>query len=257
MIQKGWDSNNRKFCLFITITSPSKEKREFRIVASDIKPNSKYADRVIIVEGSRDIYLSFPVSPKQLGITIMDKNKPLSTDFEVVFRETRIRDTVMAIDADTKSFIQMAIFVSQTLGFTIPQNYESSDGLYKINVYDVIKDQASGRVMSTPARIGHTTGTIELSKVKMDGYTIPMRLVIVLHEFAHKFKNPKAGRPISHETGADIEALYLFLSLGFSKVDAIFVFANVFLKSQTPQNISRMRVIMDYIKRYENKQNLL
>ena len=257
MEKTQWLSENRKFCLFITITSPSKEKREFRVVASDIQPNSKYADRVITVEGTRDIYLSFPVSPKQLAITIMDKNKPLSTDFEVVFKETRIRDSVIGIDSDTKSFIQMAIFISQTIGFTPPKNYESSDGLYKINVYDVIKDQASGKIMSTPARIGHTTGMIEVSKVKMDTYTIPARLIILLHEFSHKYKNPKAGRPISDETGADIEALYLFLSLGFSKVDAIYVFAHVFLKAQTQGNIERMRKIVAYIKKFEDKQILI
>lgn len=257
MIKQQWLSENRKFCLFITIVSPTKEKREFRVVASDIKPNSKYADRVIMVEGTRDIYLSFPVSPKQLAITIMDKNKPLATDFEVIFKETRLRDSLMGLDADTKSFVQMAIVVSQTLGFTPPRNYESSDGLYRINVYDVIKDQASGKIMSTPARIGHTTGTIEVSKVKMDSYTIPMRMIILLHEFSHKYKNPKMGLDINNEVGADVSALYIYMGLGFSKVDCIYVFCQVFLKAQTPDNIKRIRIIMDYIKKYENKQNLL
>jgi ferritin len=44
----------------------------------------------------------------------------------------------------------------------------------------------------------------------------------------------------------------LYLGIGFSKVDAIFVFANVFLKAQTPSNLARMRKIMEYIKRFEN-----
>jgi hypothetical protein len=35
-------------------------------------------------------------------------------------------------------------------------------------------------------------------------------------------------------------------------VDAIFVFANVFLKAQTQGNIHRMRKIMDYIQKFEN-----
>ncbi len=257
MIQQQWDSGNRKFCLFITITNPSKEKREFRVVASDMgKPNSKYADRVITIEGSRDIYLSFPVSPKQLSITVMDKNRPLSTDFEIIFRETKLRDSMLGIDNDTRSFIQMAIFVSQTLGFTPPQSYQSSDGLYNISVVDIIKDEKN-RPMSTPARIGHTTGRIELSKLKMDSYTIPMRMIIMLHEFSHKYKNPKMGLEINNEVGADINALYIFMGLGFSKVDAIYVFANVFLKAQTEGNIQRMRIIMDYIKKYDMKQNLI
>jgi ferritin len=51
--------------------------------------------------------------------------------------------------------------------------------------------------------------------------------------------------------GADLNALYIYLGLGYSKVDAIFVFANVFLKAQSQGNLERMRKIMDYIQRFE------
>jgi hypothetical protein len=257
MIQQNWDAQNGRFCLFITITSNPNENREFRVVASDSgKTNSKYADRIITVQGERSIYLSFPVSPKQLTITIMDKAKPLATDFEVVFRETKLRNNMLVMDDDTRSFVQMGVVVSQTLGFAPPQAYKSSDGLYTIVVHDVIKD-AQGNAMSTPARIGHTTGRIELSKSKMDGYTIPMRMIILLHEFSHKYKNPKMGLAIENEVGADINALYIYLSLGFSKIDCIYVFANVFLSAKTDENIKRMRIIMDYIQKFQNKQNLI
>lgn len=62
------------------------------------------------------------------------------------------------------------------------------------------------------------------------------------------------GLEISNEVGADINALYIYLGLGFSKVDAIYVFANVFLKAQTRSNVHRMRKIMEYIKRFENEE---
>jgi hypothetical protein len=109
-------------------------------------------------------------------------------------------------------------------------------------------------VLNTPARIGHNTGIIEVAQMSMIKYTVAMRMIILLHEFSHKYKNPKMGLEISNETGADINALYLYLGLGFSKVDAIYVFANVFLKAQTQSNILRMRKIMDYIKRFENEE---
>jgi ferritin len=44
------------------------------------------------------------------------------------------------------------------------------------------------------------------------------------------------------------------LGLGYSKVDAIYVFANVFLKAQTESNMDRMRKIMDYISRFEKEE---
>jgi ferritin len=62
------------------------------------------------------------------------------------------------------------------------------------------------------------------------------------------------GLDITDETGADINALYIYLGLGFSKIDAICVFANVFLKAQTKGNIERMRKIMDYIQKFENQE---
>jgi ferritin len=78
--------------------------------------------------------------------------------------------------------------------------------------------------------------------------------MILLHEFSHKYKNPKIGLKISDEVGADINALYIYLGLGFSKIDAICVYANVFLKAQTPSNIDRMRKINDYINKFENQE---
>jgi ferritin len=89
---------------------------------------------------------------------------------------------------------------------------------------------------------------------KFKNYTIPMRIDILLHEFSHKYKNPKIGLEISNEIGADINALYIYLGLGFSKIDAICVFGNVFLKAQSSGNQERMRKIMDYINKFENQE---
>ena len=111
----------------------------------------------------------------------------------------------------------------------------------------------TGRYLNTPARIGHQTGNIEVSKEKFDKYTIPMRMMILLHEYSHVYRNPKIGLQIDDEVGADINALYIYLGLGFSKIDAICVYANVFLKAQTQGNIKRMRKIMDYIAKFENQ----
>ena len=77
-------------------------------------------------------------------------------------------------------------------------------------------------------------------------------MAILLHEYSHVFRNPKIGLEIQNEVGADINALYIYLGLGFSKIDAICVYANVFLKAQTKGNIERMRKIMDYIAKFEN-----
>lgn len=255
MFLKEYDSNNTAFALHITITC--KGKKRFRAYASDFgRKNSKYTDRVIEVDGKRSVFFSFPVSPKKLGIVIFNETDSNDKEFDVQLLETPLTTYNIWLDDNTREFLEVAIPFCQVSGFTTASPsgslFESKDEKFKIIYYPIIKDFMSNKVLNTPARIGHQTGKIEVAKAKFDGYTIPMRLVILLHEFSHKFKNPKIGLEISNEFGADINALYIYLGLGFSKIDAICVFANVFLKAQTDGNLARMRKIMDYIQRFEN-----
>jgi hypothetical protein len=257
MFGKEYTSDNRNFALQVTIECNG--KRKFRAWAEELKkPNSRYADREIIVSGKRTIYFSFPVSPKTLFIGILDSEEPKSTDFKVTIEETDLTTYNIWMDGETKRFLQLALSFSQQCGFEPASEngrlFTTDNREFTIKYFNMIKDQKSGKYMNTPARIGHTSGIIEVAKAKFDKYTIPMRLIILLHEFSHKYKNPKIGLEISNEVGADINALYIYLGLGFSKIDAICVFANVFLKAQTKGNIERMRKIMDYIQKFENQE---
>jgi hypothetical protein len=252
-----YNSENRKFSLEITITCNG--KKSFRVWAEDYgKKNSKYADRTIIVDGKRTIYFSFPVTPRQLFFACLNANDPLDKDFNVNIEEKPLKTYNIALDAETLDFLQLACQFSQVCGFRLPErtgtNYRTSDGKFNIIYYPIIVDQLSGKAMSTPSRIGHKTGNIEVSAAKFVNYTIPMRVCILLHEYSHKYKNPKIGLEIGNEIGADINALYIYLGLGFSKIDAITVFGKVFLKAQTPQNQERLRKILDYIKKFENQE---
>jgi hypothetical protein len=254
---KRYDSNNRKFCLNISIKC--KGSKTFRVWAEDYgKRNSKYTDRQVKVDGSSTIYLSFPVSPKELFLACVNINDVNDKDFELTIIETNLNTYNIAMDSDTSDFLKLSIYFSQVCGFKNASQsgifYQTSDDKFRIKFFDIIRDNISGKSMSTPARIGHKTGIIEVSKVKFDRYTIPMRLMILLHEYSHKYKNPKIGLEISNEIGADINALYIYLGLGFSKIDAICVFANVFLSAQTPDNLERMRKINDYIQRFESQE---
>lgn len=250
---KVWDTDNRKLALYVTISC--KSKRLFRIASSDYgKPNSKYSDRTIEVDGKRTIYLSFPVSPKNIVIGVQDLNDKNFTDFDVTIEEKPLTTYGIWLDESTRKFLDLAVPFCQTCGFepASPKGtlVATNDKEFRIKFFPIIKDYMSGQPLNTPARIGHNTGIIEVSKRRFDGYTIPMRMIILLHEYSHKYKNPTLGLEISNEIGADINALYIYLGLGFSKIDAIHVFANVFLKAQTEQNIQRMRKIVDCIDKF-------
>lgn len=251
------NTENRKLSLYLTITCNG--KKSFRVWAEDYgKKNSKYADRTIAVEGKRTIFINFPVSPRQIFLGCLNASNPSDKDFTVNIEQKPLQDYNIALDADTLDFLQLAIQFSQVCGFKLPEQggtfYQTADDKFRIKYFPVIIDYKTGATMSTPARIGHSTGIIEVSAAKFVKYTIPMRVAILLHEFSHKYKNPKIGLEIGNEIGADINALYIYLGLGFSKIDAICVFGNVFLKAQTPQNQERMRKIMDYINKFENQE---
>lgn len=257
MFAQQYNSDNRKFCLFITIKCSGKKK--IRIWAEEFqKQNSKYADREIVVDGERKIHFSFPVSPKTLFIGALNTENPKDDTFQVNIVEGDLIDYNVWLDSETRDFLNLAVHFSQVSGFQPASDagrvFTTNDKAFTIKYYNVITDKATNKVMNTPARIGHNSGIIETAKVKFDKYTIPMRLIILLHEFSHKYKNPKIGLEISNEVGADINALYIYLGMGFSKIDAICVFANVFLKAQTKGNIERMRKIMEYIQKFENQE---
>tara|TARA_R110000868_G_scaffold163341_3_gene395530 strand:- start:132 stop:920 length:789 start_codon:yes stop_codon:yes gene_type:complete len=257
MFAKEYESDNKVFCLYLIISCVGKKK--LKVWAEDYgKPNSKYANREIIVDGKRTIHFNFPVSPKKLYIGVANVDNEADNDFQVVLMESELKTYNVWLDSETSDFLKLSSQFSQVAGFTnAPPNgriFQTDDKQFTIKYYDVIRDNMSGKPLNTPARIGHRSGIIETAKIKFDAYTIPMRMIILLHEFSHKYKNPKIGLEISNETGADINALYIYLGLGFSKIDAICVFANVFLKAQTQGNIERMRKIMDYIQRFENQE---
>jgi hypothetical protein len=244
-------------CLNITITCTG--KKQFRVWAEQLgKRNSKYADRVVEVINSRTIHFNFPVSPRKLFFACVNSNNINDKDFNVTIKESALKKYDIWLDGEVLDFVQLAVNFSQVCGFKKPAQqgtiYQTNDGKFNIKYFPVIKDYLTGMAINTPARVGHNSGIIETSAVKFMRYTLPQRMMILLHEFSHKYKNPKIGLPIGDEVGADINALYIYLGLGFSKIDAICVFANVFLKAQTDQNIIRMRKIQDYIQKFENQQ---
>ncbi len=250
-----WETNNRVIALKVTITSPSK-KRFFIVAQEDGRPNSKYAKREAVVSGTRTVILSFPITPENmvLGVyNIADRN---DASFTVDYEEVPLKSYNIWTDDETRDFLRLCFKFCKMCGYEQAsvkgRPISSPDGKFNIKFYPVIVDQMKNRVLSTPARIGHNTGNIDVAKKAFDRYTFAERVVIMLHEYSHKYRNPKLGLAISNETGADINALYIYLGMGFSKIDAINVFANVFLKAQTDSNIKRMRAIMDYIVKFEN-----
>ena len=149
-----------------------------------------------------------------------------------------------------RKFVKFAEEFSAKAGYISAKGsvYTSDDGQFRIDYLDdIIGD--NGKSLKTPARISRNQGIIEVSKLKFSKYSVPMRMAILLHEFSHFYLNSD----MANETEADLNALIIYLGLGYPRIDAYNVFTQVFHTSPTELNKDRMKIIDDFIRNFENK----
>ncbi len=256
-------TGRRQFTLYIDFVTRTPEK--IRVITRDAqKANTVYSDRIVQVNGNRKIFISLPLTPDLLTLEVFniatDRRLEIDPSFQATVTSDVLKKYDIVTDEDTDDFIifnnwfcENAGILSATRPDGTPSIYKSKNGKYTIKYFHVIKDE-NGRVLNTPARVGHDSGNIEVAANVFRTYTVPMRHIILDHEFSHKFRNPKLNFAISDEIGADINALYFYLGSGFSKVDAMDVYCNVFYKARSKENGKRLDVISDFIKKFENQE---
>ncbi len=253
-------SNQKAFTLEITVKT--KRTEQIRIIAKDAnKPDTMYMNRKGKVRGTRTFEIKLPTSPDELIVSVYNTkngNQPLGGDVSFKIVDVRVAPLVeyaIKMTPEDESFYEFALHFAKNAGVlnagkTKPSTYRSNDGRYTIDYYDVIRDRIEGNELKTPARIGHQTGIIEVSKKDFLKYTIPMRLVILMHEYSHKYKNPKIGRPIDDEAAADINGLYMYLGKGYSEIEAAQAFLYVFRDSNNEMNHKRYKIIRDFTDKF-------
>jgi hypothetical protein len=253
-------TNKVPFSLVLGIKTTKLEK--IRVQVSDNrKPNTYYINRQIDVDGYRELNLNFPQSPPAMVLTVFNsKNGNLATNQDKSFiidkfEPENLEHCPIWMKNDTASFVKFAQEFSEnasilSAGKFKPSIYRSDDAKFHIDYYNRIFDRQSKKFLNTPARIGHTSGIIEVAKDDFLKYTVPMRMIILLHEYAHKYLNPTVNKPIAYETGADINALHIYLALGYPPSEAHFAFLHVFKDSNNEQNAKRYHIIKDFIDKF-------
>lgn len=223
-----------------------------RIFAIDPeKPLTLYTDRFVNIKNEREFELKFPFTPDALDIYVTDVSGQgrFQTSKAQIVKATPCGAWM---DSQTSSFARFAQDFCEKSSYLPTGTYQSSTGQFTIKYLPTIVDYATGKQLNTPARIGHTTGTIEVARDKWMKYSVPMRMIILLHEYSHKYLNHQVGRKITDEVAADINALYIYLGMGYPAIDARLVFANVFYGNQSEINKKRINIIDDFITRFQN-----
>lgn len=208
--------------------------------------SSTYFNRVNGTEekpfsGLRDFNFPLPISPRQLKFVV----KPEDPECHVEIRDyklSKLKQAQLWLRPDEKSFLDFAVEFVVKAGNLSQGVYESNDGNFFINYLNDIKDYSSGKSENTPARISRATGYIEINRSKFLTYTIPMRLVILLHEFMHWRLKSRI------ELECDHHALNIFLKMGSSKTQALTAFTKVF--HDTKNLADRTAKIKEWIQKF-------
>lgn len=228
---------------------------ELSLKVSDTNSHRVYALRRISLKQDKAVLIKLPIVPNELTAEITS-----NYGGEQYFKVEQIKllaDTRCPLDltendrrfiAFIKWFATEAVRLEAGEKGTLYQN----DGFTILYVDKIVND---GIEITTPARIARDTGIIEVSKSATYTYTVPMLIVMLLHEYAHKWKNPEYGRAVSNELSADLIAVHIALNLGFDPREVENCFRSVFAKKDTDLNRRRIAAIRDFIHLFSNTEH--
>jgi hypothetical protein len=224
---------------------------KIRIIAKDpSRPNTKFTDRFKTIKGKDEFLIRIPMAPEVVELQIGRLSG--KGGFKVLKREKMDLDTKMdAFDFNNNMIAKYVDFAQEfafKAGYTSPGTYMSDDGYFEIDYLPRITNSITKRELNTPARISTNTGIVQVSKKSFNKYTVPARLAILLHEFAHVFAN----KDMRDELEADFHAAQIYLALGYPTVELLQVFAKVFYKADTHGNRNRLDKLYQYAMDFQN-----
>lgn len=266
-----YDSNHREFTLYVVIKTTAKQR--IRIVVYDKTiPDCIYVNRFKDIFIEESFYIRMPLSPKRCTIEIYNehigRDKNVDKTFNVVKCDAiPLVTKFKAFDFsrnNAQEFVRFAERFSILCGklSTQPEKgynghiYKSQLGNFTICYVERITDE-NGIVIPTPMRINKQTGMIEVSRERIRNFTVPRRVCTLFHEYAHLFVN----NDLNNETEADLNAILMFLGLGFPRTECIEAFIEIFgyedtrtgRKSDTVGNRKRFEIIKNFINKFEEQ----
>jgi hypothetical protein len=242
-------TNYSECCIVIKLKTYSPE--QICIVVEDAdQENTMYTNRISTVSGDDCFYVNLPICGSKTLIHIFNEkvgNVGVGLDDTFILKSIStlpLDKTHHRIDYSNpymKSFINFATRFSFNAGWLDEGVYVSDDKIFEIIYNGQIMENES-QVSETPARIEVDSGIIELSRAKFVPMSVPSRMAILLHEFSHIFVNEN----MDDEVEADLNALNIYLSLGYPRIEAFEVFTQTFIDTPSDENKNRF----DYIKNF-------
>jgi len=247
MLKYKVTTDNKPTCIEIgvAVKQPTKVKI---IVLNPNKRGCIYLDRWQTVKKNGEFEARLPITPKDVLVLIQSENNSDDDNIRVTkLKKKSLKQHIPCVKSSKKvsEFIKFAEQMSENATILATGTYYSDGGKFRIDYLPTIKEK--GRNLNTPARISNRTGRIEVSKSAFARYTVPMRMAILLHEFAHFNLNVVQ----KDEIEADLNALKIYLGLGYPVIEAHKSFLQVFRKHPSKQNEERYKYLKTFIDNFD------
>lgn len=248
------NSRYEQMTIAITVQVARPIRLRLKVVDAE-KPLTEFTNRFKTVNKSFKFFVRLPLTPKTLLIKLSDDENggDISNRVKVVsIQKLGLEKRMDEVDINSYSvmcFVNFAQKFAFNSSYLKPNVFVSDDCGYRIEYLPTIVN-SNGREIRTPARISKDTGRIQVSKKLFDSYTVPMRMAILLHEFAHFYLN----KDIDNEIEADLNGLLIYLGLGYPRIDGYEAFLQVFEDTPTQQNKERYETINKFIEDFEKKK---
>lgn len=194
--------------------------------------------------------IRLPITSRELSFMVYLQDRSLDIWEYIELKRIEIKDYKLPsrsrFDAKLQSFLELIYQFSLEAGWQdVGYSYKSNDRQFEIKYFPFIPN-GKGGVHPTPARIETVHGWIEASKLHFEKMTVPRRIAILLHEFAHNYLN---ADPDSEEE-ADRHAAEIFQKLGFPRSEFIYAFSKIF-KNYTDAQFQKLKEDPQWRKYYE------
>jgi len=192
-----------------------------------------FFNRERTITGTDEVNFYLPLFPKKLELEITGK-----FDF-IKYEIKELKTYPIILDSKTIAFVN---FITN---FCI-KTPKLKTGIYKFEGFQI---EYLKRIpfANTPARIHKQKNYIQIDRNIWLKSTVPARVLILLHEYAHNNLNEDKDS----EQEADENALNIFLALGYPRIEAINAFLRILNANKT--NIERLENIYQTIDKFEQK----
>lgn len=246
---KQFFANTNRLPANIIVGLHCSQPTKVRIRAIDpYKYGAVYIDRIATFSGDKDFEIRLPQSPNKLLIKIMDANNRNNDSIEVVkLEKAKLPQYIPCLSGkNVESFLKFAREFCENAGILSTGRYQSDDRKYTIDYLPQIVHE-NGQVLSTPARISNSNGRMEISQKAFKNMSIPMRMAIICHEFSHFYLNEVQRDEIE----ADLNALTLYMGMGYPVIEAHKAFLETFHKTPTEMNKERYIYLKTFIDNFD------